>query len=209
MERNSWRITSILLHAPNIRIRVHNVSRSRCHVTLFSIPSKRRKAQLRLLYEVFAHISASIRQFSSSFLVNCYKIVLVTSFLFSEPLPVLIRVSRAFSSVFRSIAHANESGDKSDVITAGISNGVHETASRSSREQECDTVHVCRPMRVESDDGLNKQSRTRVSREIHSFVWYPPRTSPPTPRLHFPCSLSSPFLASVHRVHLIFMSPYI
>lgn len=148
-------------------------------------------------------------QFSSFFLVNCYKIVLVTSFLFSEPLPVLIRVSRAFSSVFRSIAHANESGDKSDVITAGISNGVHETASRSSREQECDTVHVCRPMRVESDDGLNKQSRTRVSREIHSFVWYPPRTSPPTPRLHFPCSLSSPFLASVHRVHLIFMSPYI
>lgn len=146
MERNSWWITSILLHAPNIRIRVHNVSRSRCHVTLFSIPSKRRKAQLRLLYEVFAHISASIRQFSSSFLVNCYKIVLVTSFLFSEPLPVLIRVSRAFSSVFRSCERkrrqkrCNNRGD----IERGSRDSIALLSRAGMRHGACVSANACR-----------------------------------------------------------------
>lgn len=127
--------------------------------------------------------------------------IVIASFLFSGSLPVIIRASRAFSSVFRSIRHRacerKRERKRVAIITAG---GIERFTRqhRASRDRNV-TRCMCRAMRVESDDGLNKQSRTRVSREIHSFVWYPPRPSPPTPRLHFPCSLSSPFLASVHR----------
>lgn len=84
---------------------------------------------------------------------------------------------------------------------------VHETASRSSRDRNV-TRCMCRAMRVESDDGLNKQSRTRVSREIHSFVWYPPDL--PRPPLAFiSLALYLPPFSRLFTVHLIFMSPYI
>lgn len=85
-------------------------------------------------------------QFSSFFLVNCYKIVLVTSFLFSEPLPVLIRVSRAFSSVFRSCERkrrqkrCNNRGD----IERGSRDSIALLSRAGMRHGACVSANACR-----------------------------------------------------------------
>lgn len=72
-----------------------------------------------------------------------------------------------------------------------------------------DRVHVSsNAWRIRRCDGLNKQSRTRVSREIHSFVWHPPARSC-SPLTFISLALYLPPFSRLSTVHLIFMSPYI
>lgn len=183
----SW-IISILLHAPNMCMCLYNISRSRWSLLFVDSISSRRGGKHSCAFETNL-LPPPI------FFIK----IVITSFLFSESLPVIIRISRAFSSAFRSIRHCacerKRRRKRVAMITAGIERFTRQhRALLATGMWHGACVGQC--VSNQTMDWISKAEHVWVVRFIHSSgipPTFPAHPSPSFPLLFiFPLSRVCP-----------------